>query len=631
MKIHSKNIETPKNSQNAGGGGFLANTKKAFTLVEVVITVIIIWILATISYISFSGYTGEAKDTARVEDLKTISKLLEYELSLWKDIPEPEGVFETKTIDWIEFNVGTFSWQEIKNYFKSKASVIPEDPKLDGTKYIYAIDTSGKKYILKAVLESGEDYYLANFIDNEGILASHKNKKWENLIWVLPKTTGLNLPDVTTPSNKAIENVRYTSNEVVVPANQIQSSVGSNGLYVMSDWKIWWTPSDFIWKENEKQRIVYLSIILWNETENRRVSIAVTVLRDRDGDGTPDIEDNDQENTGNQNSNNWNNNINPSNPSNPNRFDSECLEYREIAREVTIIWLKVSCDTMDIVIPESINGKPVTGIDKEAFEDSWLKSVVFPSSLKYIWARAFKNNELTSVNATGLLVVGKEAFIWNRITSINIPNVTNIGYRSFFYYEMTWELNLPEVKSIWWEAFFWSKFTSVKIPKVKTIWDHVFTWSQITWELYLPEVENIWEYSFSDNVLKSINLPKVKIIWDNAFRWNQLTSINISKVTSIWMGVFNWNKITWELNLPEVKSIWHSAFEWNQLTRINLSEVKTIWEYAFSSNQITSIKIPEVTSIWHAAFEWNNLTKVVLPTWVKINDSFSSDVTIEYK
>jgi hypothetical protein len=30
----------------------------------------------------------------------------------------------------------------------------------------------------------------------------------------------------------------------------------------------------------------------------------VTVLRDRDGDGTPDIEDNDQENTGNQNSNN---------------------------------------------------------------------------------------------------------------------------------------------------------------------------------------------------------------------------------------------------------------------------------------------------------------------------------------
>ena len=204
MKIHSKNIENPQNSQNTGGGWFLANTKKAFTLVEVVITVIIIWILATISYISFSGYTGEAKDTARVEDLKTISKLLEYELSLWKDIPEPEGVFETKTIDWIEFNVGTFSWQEIKNYFKSKASVIPEDPKLDGTKYIYALDTSGKKYILKAVLESGEDYYLANFIDNEGILASHKNKKWENLIWILPKTTGLNLPDVTTPSNKAI-------------------------------------------------------------------------------------------------------------------------------------------------------------------------------------------------------------------------------------------------------------------------------------------------------------------------------------------------------------------------------------------------------------------------------------------
>ena len=652
MKIHSKNIENPQNSQNAGGGWFLANTKKAFTLVEVVITVIIIWILATISYISFSGYTGEAKDTARVEDLKTISKLLEYELSLWKDIPEPEGVFETKTIDWIEFNVGTFSWQEIKNYFKSKASVIPEDPKLDGTKYIYALDTSGKKYILKAVLESGEDYYLANFIDNEGILASHKNKKWENLIWVLPKTTGLNLPDVTTPSNKAIENVRYTSNEVVVPANQIQSSVGSNGLYVMSDWKIWWTPSDFIWKENEKQRIVYVSIILWNETENKRVSIAVTVLRDRDGDGTPDIEDNDQENTGNQNSNNWNNNINPSNPSNPNRFDSECLEYREIAREVTISWLKVSCDTPDIVIPESINGKPVTGIDKEAFEDSWLKSVVFPNSLKYIWARAFKNNDLTSVNATGLLVVGKEAFVWNQITSVNIPKVTTIGYRSFFYMEITWEFNLPEVKSIWWDAFFWSKFTKIYIPKVKTIWDGALVWTELT-SIELPEVEIIWRRPFSSNQITSINISKVKIIWEgafswgkitwelnlpevtsiweSAFKWNQLTSVKLAKVTSIWNEAFYWNQITWELNLLEVENIWWGAFKWNQITRINIPEVTTIWENAFYWNQLTNIELPKVKTIWIRAFWENNLTKVVLPTWVKINDSFSSDLTIEYK
>ena len=563
--------------------------------------------------------------------MKTISKLLEYELSLWKDIPEPEGVFETKTIDWIEFNVGTFSWQEIKNYFKSKASVIPEDPKLDGTKYIYAIDTSGKKYILKAVLESGEDYYLANFIDNEGILASHKNKKWENLIWVLPKTTGLNLPDVTTPSNKAIENVRYTSNEVVVPANQIQSSVGSNGLYVMSDWKIWWTPSDFIWKENEKQRIVYLSIILWNETENRRVSIAVTVLRDRDGDGTPDIEDNDQENTGNQNSNNWNNNINPSNPSNPNRFDSECLEYREIAREVTIIWLKVSCDTMDIVIPESINGKPVTGIDKEAFEDSWLKSVVFPSSLKYIWARAFKNNDLTSVNATGLLVIGKEVFVWNKITSIKIPKVTSIWNNAFKWNKITWELNLPEVKTISEYAFASNKITSIKIPKVTSIWWSAFNRNEINWELNLPEVKTIPEYAFFWNKITSIKIPEVTSIWDSAFASNKITSIKIPEVTSIWNKAFDSNKIT-SIKIPKVTSIWWSAFNGNEINwELNLPEVKSIWNSAFYWNKLTNIELPKVTSIWSRAFLENNLTKVVLPTWVKINYSFSSDVTIEYK
>lgn len=69
---------------------------------------------------------------------------------------------------------------------------------------------------------------------------------------------------MTTSLNKAIENVRYTSNEVVVPADQIKSSVGSNWLTVMTDWKIWWAPNGFIWKTDEKQRVVYVSIIIWN-------------------------------------------------------------------------------------------------------------------------------------------------------------------------------------------------------------------------------------------------------------------------------------------------------------------------------------------------------------------------------
>ena len=586
--------------------------------------------------------------------MKTISKLLEYELSLWKDIPEPEGVFETKTIDWIEFNVGTFSWQEIKNYFKSKASVIPEDPKLDGTKYIYALDTSGKKYILKAVLESGEDYYLANFIDNEGILASHKNKKWENLIWILPKTTGLNLPDVTTPSNKAIENVRYTSNEVVVPVNQIQSSVGSNGLYVMSDWKIWWTPSDFIWKENEKQRIVYVSVILWNETENKRVSIAVTVLRDSNNDGIPDIENTNSDlNSNSEESldpevarelNKW-----------KNRFDSECFDYKEYLNNVKIISFKNSCDTKDIVIPENINGKPVTEIRERTFMGIWLTSIVLPRSLKYIWTEAFSKNRLTSISAPWVLRIGLKAFSWNKLTSIDLPNVTeiwdeafswnkltsidlpkviNIWNRAFIWNSTLTSINLPEVLYIGKESFYWTgKKVTLKLPKVLTIGKLNFYNAWLAWELNLPEVRNIELGAFQSNNLTSVNIPKVESLWVRAFAYNKITTINLPNAIDIGERAFRENQLT-SIKLPKVKEIWGNAFSWgfNQIAwELNLPEVTTIWDYAFGWNQLTSINIEKIVSIWQKAFWGNNLTKVVLPTWVKINDSFSSDVTIEYK
>ena len=63
---------------------------KAFTLVELIIVVVILWILAAIWFMNYGWYAGSAKDTARVKDLKTISDALELKLSKWEDLPEPD-------------------------------------------------------------------------------------------------------------------------------------------------------------------------------------------------------------------------------------------------------------------------------------------------------------------------------------------------------------------------------------------------------------------------------------------------------------------------------------------------------------------------------------------------------------
>jgi prepilin-type N-terminal cleavage/methylation domain-containing protein len=45
---------------------------KGFTLVELIIVITILAILATITYISFKNYSGSARDSIRVTDIKTI-------------------------------------------------------------------------------------------------------------------------------------------------------------------------------------------------------------------------------------------------------------------------------------------------------------------------------------------------------------------------------------------------------------------------------------------------------------------------------------------------------------------------------------------------------------------------------
>jgi prepilin-type N-terminal cleavage/methylation domain-containing protein len=52
--------------------------EKAFTLIELVVVVTIVGVLAIFGFISYSSYAIEARDTARVTDLKTIAKTLEY-------------------------------------------------------------------------------------------------------------------------------------------------------------------------------------------------------------------------------------------------------------------------------------------------------------------------------------------------------------------------------------------------------------------------------------------------------------------------------------------------------------------------------------------------------------------------
>ncbi|WP_239255859.1 MucBP domain-containing protein [Listeria ilorinensis] len=87
----------------------------------------------------------------------------------------------------------------------------------------------------------------------------------------------------------------------------------------------------------------------------------------------------------------------------------------------------------DVVIPDTIDGLPVTKIGSNAFYDKRLTSVVIPDTVTTIEDAAFEINSLTEVNLPpNLAYIGNFAFARNQLEQITIPStVTTIMQYAF--------------------------------------------------------------------------------------------------------------------------------------------------------------------------------------------------------
>ena len=187
----------------------------------------------------------------------------------------------------------------------------------------------------------------------------------------------------------------------------------------------------------------------------------------------------------------------------------------------------------DVVIPNKINGIPVTVIGKEAFLGNRLTSVVIPEGVITIGDSAFGYNQLTSVVIpVGVISIGNGAFFGNihgnRLESVIIPEgVITIGDGAFSDNLLTSVIIPNSVTSI--SGFSSNRLTSVVIPEgVIAIGDGAFRDNQLTSVIISSDVASIGFQAFAINQLTSITIPdSVTTIDSGAFARNQLTSITI--------------------------------------------------------------------------------------------------------
>ena len=262
----------------------------------------------------------------------------------------------------------------------------------------------------------------------------------------------------------------------------------------------------------------------------------------------------------------------------------------EVSGDSVIITGHVGAGT-DIQIPSHIQGLPVTGIGRLAFDNRGLTSVTLPDSITTIRERAFSFNQLASVTIPDSVTrIEQDAFFRNHLTSVTIGNsVTFIGLGAF-------------------QA---NRLTNITIPN---------------------SVTHIDEAAFMQNRLTSVTIPdSVTYIGTGAFGFNQdLMGINVSSgnlnyssVNGVLYNHVGTILLQWPTGQPEtvvtipntVTTIGDWAFASSRLTSVTIgNSVTTIGEWAFYGSRLTSVTIgSSVTTIGEWAFYNNPLTSVTIP------------------
>ena len=169
----------------------------------------------------------------------------------------------------------------------------------------------------------------------------------------------------------------------------------------------------------------------------------------------------------------------------------------------------------NLVIPDTIGGKPVTSIKNYAFNGSTVESVTLPASMTQLDGYAFYGaSKLKSVTFPSTITsIGSYAFEFcSSLTSINIPKtVKSIGTGAFYGCTALSNVTLNSgLQSIGKYAFTNVALTSVTVPKtVTSINEHAFAYTYANGE-YTP-VSSFTMTGYVDTAAESYALNNTHI------------------------------------------------------------------------------------------------------------------------
>ncbi|EGO8273428.1 leucine-rich repeat protein [Enterococcus faecalis] len=287
----------------------------------------------------------------------------------------------------------------------------------------------------------------------------------------------------------------------------------------------------------------------------------------------------------------------------------------------------------DVVIPDSINGIPITTIADSAFSNKGLTSVTFPNTVTRINRLAFDNNPaLSNVQLpSNLTTIGMGAFRECGLTNVVIPDsVTTLDSYAFYWNKLTDVTIGSGVSYISTFAFANNPLVNVNLGNVTRIGAQAFTGTTIN-ELVVPAtVQRIERQAFENaNINKLVLTEGLSYIGEAAFRNSMFQTLELpNSVTTIEKRAFVDGKLTTVKIGTSLKTINSSTFASNQISTIDFSNVETIGEQAFIGNNLGELTLPNaLTTIGNSAFSNSNIHTIHWGNSIKSIESsaFSSN------
>lgn len=295
----------------------------------------------------------------------------------------------------------------------------------------------------------------------------------------------------------------------------------------------------------------------------------------------------------------------------------------------------------NIVIPQTINGKPVTAINDEAFyneyDNRYIYNVEIPDTVKYIGSYAFAKCRLESLDLPSALeYIGAEAFYDNRNINVDLTlpnNVKEIGDNAFTNSGITGITLNNGLRAIGDEAFSQNDITSLVIPDSVTVcgkklvnvgsYDYEGRFlTEITFGAGCRNIEDYFQYG-------TYTIQKISVSEDNPY-YSAENGVLYNKAKTVLLLCMegNTNK---RLVIPDtVTEICDEAFSGNRhIEYVYIpNSVKVMGDYAFQNcASLNTVEFEKGSSYERLYFTFNsckNLENVIIPADVRIGDLYAT-------